>query len=195
MVKEEDLVDEISHASFTIDENPVEAIGRILADDGASNDVIEDEGGDALSVVLDPSAAEGMENILDLEVGVPLHNETTTVDDCDIEECETGYLMLNCKRQVPNCCAICLCPYDVDDAVVWSSNQACKHAFHEDCMVDWLTKMQNGTPCPCCRQEFTDLESSARPQRKYRGLPSLLIRTQSHCDSTSHYCYNRAVLF
>ena len=71
---------------------------------------------------------------------------------------ETGYLKLKTGRLVPNCCAVCLCSYDEGDKVVWSSNKDCKHAFHVDCVVGWLVKFQPETPCPCCRQEFTDLE-------------------------------------
>mmetsp|Transcript_14773 Transcript_14773/g.18608 ORF Transcript_14773/g.18608 Transcript_14773/m.18608 type:complete len:206 (-) Transcript_14773:89-706(-) len=60
---------------------------------------------------------------------------------------------------VPNCCAVCLCTYNIGDTVVWSSNYPkCRHAFHESCITEWFVKIRKGTPCPCCRQEFTDLE-------------------------------------
>jgi Ring finger domain len=80
----------------------------------------------------------------------------------DIEDGETRHLWIGntesaSRRRVHNCCAICLCQYEVGDTVVWSCRRLCKHAFHVDCMVDWLTKMRDGTPCPCCRQEFTDI--------------------------------------
>lgn len=76
------------------------------------------------------------------------------------------------ERVVPNCCAICLMPYEIDETVVWSSNPACPHAFHEDCLLDWLvhgasSSKQEGTPCPCCRQSFTDLRTF-RKERKIR---------------------------
>lgn len=81
------------------------------------------------------------------------------------------------RRRVPNCCAICLAPYEVHETVVWSCSHSpinnnntsinsnninsikngCNHAFHYDCMIDWLIKVRDGTPCPCCRREFTDL--------------------------------------
>lgn len=63
--------------------------------------------------------------------------------------------------QVMNCCAICLSSYKEHDVVVWSENESnCKHAFHQDCLLDWLCKVQQShldnvhTPCPICRQNF-----------------------------------------
>jgi hypothetical protein len=100
----------------------------------------------------------------------------TAVFDVEEDGCDAGYLVLRGgtaeqqtqqqqQRKVPNCCAICLGPYDVGEVVVWSSNAACKHAFHQECMVDWLCKMQDSTPCPCCRQEFTDLETYRKEKK------------------------------
>ena len=76
-----------------------------------------------------------------------------------------GHLKLSTEALVPNCCAICLSDYEVGDQVVWSSNQECPHAFHQECILDWLIKMQPATPCPCCRQEFADFQEMAK-QRK-----------------------------
>ncbi|OEU22518.1 hypothetical protein FRACYDRAFT_232677 [Fragilariopsis cylindrus CCMP1102] len=73
------------------------------------------------------------------------------------------------ERLVPNCCAVCLSGYKVDDHVVWSSNPDCAHAFHRDCVLGWLIKMQSEAPCPCCRQEFTDLEN-IRKERKIKWI-------------------------
>lgn len=92
--------------------------------------------------------------------------------DTTVEECESGYLMLPCLRQVPNCCAICLCPYDVAETVVWSDNKACKHAFHEECISEWLVKQHEGTSCPCCRQEFLpSIISGGAKQRAVNSAP------------------------
>ena len=89
--------------------------------------------------------------------------------DTDLEAATNGYLVLRDRdttlHTVPDCCAICLGNYEVGEKVVWSSNEDCPHAFHEECMVDWLTKMLDGTPCPCCRADFTDLEKFRRERR------------------------------
>mmetsp|Transcript_23659 Transcript_23659/g.28888 ORF Transcript_23659/g.28888 Transcript_23659/m.28888 type:complete len:211 (-) Transcript_23659:70-702(-) len=49
------------------------------------------------------------------------------------------------------CCAICLGEYDVGDSVCWSYNPECTHAFHTDCILEWLEKNKD---CPCCRNKF-----------------------------------------
>lgn len=110
-----------------------------------------------------PSVKEGIEidgsengdDVTDIELG------------SDDSMHDTGFLKLLNGTLVPNCCAICLMSYEVDDKVIWSSNPDCAHAFHEDCVVGWLVKMQPETPCPCCRQEFTDLED-VRKERKIK---------------------------
>lgn len=62
-------------------------------------------------------------------------------------------------RYFPNCCAVCLCTYEVGENVVLSANSQCHHVFHYECILQWLVKIRKGSPCPCCRQEFTDLSS------------------------------------
>jgi hypothetical protein len=86
-------------------------------------------------------------------------------DDQDGEFGGTGQLRLGNGSLVPNGCAICLTCYERDDTVVWSSNPACSHAFHRDCLVGWFVRQQPETSCPCCRQEFTDVESIRRRAR------------------------------
>eukprot|EP00549_Striatella_unipunctata_P026153 CAMPEP_0118725516 /NCGR_PEP_ID=MMETSP0800-20121206/33185_1 /TAXON_ID=210618 ORGANISM="Striatella unipunctata, Strain CCMP2910" /NCGR_SAMPLE_ID=MMETSP0800 /ASSEMBLY_ACC=CAM_ASM_000638 /LENGTH=173 /DNA_ID=CAMNT_0006634227 /DNA_START=223 /DNA_END=744 /DNA_ORIENTATION=- len=57
-------------------------------------------------------------------------------------------------KKVPNCCAICLVEYEIGDTIVWSSNSACEHMFHESCITKWLMKTMSEVKCPCCRQDF-----------------------------------------
>jgi hypothetical protein len=80
----------------------------------------------------------------------------------------------SCMRVVtPGICAICLHGFEVSHAISWSSNPACVHCFHEDCIQSWLwncyikrlamdeedddyddNRGSTKYPCPCCRQEF-----------------------------------------
>jgi hypothetical protein len=48
-------------------------------------------------------------------------------------------------------CAICLAEYKQNQKVCESSNPACTHMFHEECMVNWLMKHHR---CPICRQRY-----------------------------------------
>lgn len=57
-------------------------------------------------------------------------------------------------RLVPANCAICLSDYRVGAQVVWSSNSACEHVFHLDCIEKWIMKQREGPLCPCCRRDF-----------------------------------------
>ena len=61
-------------------------------------------------------------------------------------------------RIVPSSCAICLCPYAIDDEVSWSTKgSSCPHAFHSSCIKLWLSKKEEAL-CPCCRQQFVSVE-------------------------------------
>jgi Ring finger domain len=100
----------------------------------------------------------------DVEQGPPKENTDNS----------SGYLCLRLatglNRIVPNCCAICLGPYEVVESVVWSSNPECLHCFHEECVTNWFIKMQDGSPCPCCRQAFTNIEDE-RNKTQIRWAP------------------------
>lgn len=51
----------------------------------------------------------------------------------------------------PTKCDICLFDYEMDDEVAWSSNEECTHAFHKDCITDWLLR---NPKCPLCRRDY-----------------------------------------
>lgn len=57
-------------------------------------------------------------------------------------------------RLATGACSICISSYQVGSDVVWSSNPACEHVFHAQCIEEWLIKQREGSQCPCCRQEF-----------------------------------------
>ena len=66
------------------------------------------------------------------------------------------YLDGNHPKSVSNLCAICLEEYHEGETIVWSSNKNCQHAFHQDCLVNYLAKVkaEKEFPCPCCRRNF-----------------------------------------
>lgn len=53
-------------------------------------------------------------------------------------------------------CIICLESYKSGEAIVFSSNPECRHAFHEECLINYFIHLSSETPllCPCCRQAF-----------------------------------------
>lgn len=54
-------------------------------------------------------------------------------------------------RTVDAQCVICLGDYQAGDKVVWSALE-CQHAFHDECILPWLS---NGKKrCPMCRHWF-----------------------------------------
>jgi hypothetical protein len=77
---------------------------------------------------------------------------------CDATE-EDAHLFLrlpvkdkdNICRTVDACCSICFCDYEEGDTVVWSDLQ-CRHAFHDACILPWLSKGKKR--CPICRYWF-----------------------------------------
>jgi hypothetical protein len=57
----------------------------------------------------------------------------------------------DCCRSVDACCSICFCDYEEGDTVVWSGLE-CRHAFHDACILPWLSKGKKR--CPICRHWF-----------------------------------------
>ena len=66
------------------------------------------------------------------------------------------YQSLRSKNETQTCCEICLMDYEVGDEVCFSPNKDCTHAFHTECIADWLLK--NNT-CPVCRQDYLEVKS------------------------------------
>ena len=56
------------------------------------------------------------------------------------------------RRCVDAHCAICIGEYEAGDRVVWSGLDECKHAFHDECILPWLSKGKKR--CPVCRHWF-----------------------------------------
>lgn len=101
-----------------------------------------------------PNTKNGNEN-LKTEMNLP-SRESDDDDDLLVEIPEPGLFMNHERklRMVPNVCTICLCNYEIGSDIVWSSNLKCEHAFHLECIEEWLMNQREGPLCPCCRRDF-----------------------------------------
>jgi len=63
----------------------------------------------------------------------------------------------------PKTCAICLEKYKAGDEICWSKNKYCPHAFHLDCMTEWLMKSDD---CPMCRENYLEDSDSDSSDEK-----------------------------
>ena len=57
----------------------------------------------------------------------------------------------------PKSCCICMAKYKHGDDICWSQNERCYHAFHLECMLEWLMKHNE---CPMCRRNYLRSEVS-----------------------------------
>ncbi len=55
-------------------------------------------------------------------------------------------------------CPICLEAYKGNEELCWSKNKKCKHAFHLDCMIEWLMVHDD---CPLCRSNYLEVEEES----------------------------------
>jgi hypothetical protein len=91
----------------------------------------------------------------DLEMGTSSDPDQNAAGDelsyaspAALEICEEDFGILvdlprkHYPRAVPNICVICMEAYKPDETVVWSSNIDCSHAFHQDCILDYLVKLK-----------------------------------------------------
>merc|ERR1712038_63928 len=48
-------------------------------------------------------------------------------------------------------CSICLEEYKFGESIGWSRNSECHHAFHKECIIQWL---ETNSDCPICRKRY-----------------------------------------
>jgi hypothetical protein len=101
------------------------------------------------------------ENDDDAENPTIEHNEHNHAENCSIKKhrrkCDivvrtlARTLSANQDYAQPTTCDICLLDYEVGEEVAWSTNEGCIHAFHKECIVDWLLR---NPKCPLCRRDY-----------------------------------------
>ena len=72
---------------------------------------------------------------------VRLLDETTDINERDIEYSEINYDEKDCKE----ICPICFVEYKEGDSLIKLN---CSHIYHKKCVFDWFKKNRN---CPLCR--------------------------------------------
>ena len=102
------------------------------------------------------------------------NTDTATIQPHNEESVNNNNQQQQC-RQVPIFCSVCLSEFHLSQNICWSSNTACTHVFHSECMIQWLVALGRKhssrkrftlypterqlvgyyeLQCPCCRQEF-----------------------------------------
>ena len=59
-------------------------------------------------------------------------------------------------------CDICLVDYEAGDVVAWSKNRHCDHAFHLQCITEWLARKST---CPFCRHEYLETNDDSESEK------------------------------
>jgi hypothetical protein len=87
--------------------------------------------------------------------------ETPTRKDIDEVDLEAGVdNTVECCHPSA-CCYICLGDFDVGECIAWSSNEACIHRFHLDCILEWLHRSGTRKLAKLLRDK-QDVDSSTR---------------------------------
>jgi hypothetical protein len=107
-----------------------------------------DDKDNATSLGKESSKDDG-ESCIALEANQQTTNETEA-DAVQAEE-EEDYFGIGDVRDRGTTCDICLIDYKVGDDVAWSPNLECTHAFHKECVLDWLVRKPT---CPNCRHDY-----------------------------------------
>lgn len=122
----------------------------------------------------------------------------------DLDKNENNYLVLPRSETsdkssiVPNCCAICLDDYMVNEEVVWSplfakGESCCSHAYHLNCITEYThsNKRKAGKCplgrkilCPMCRETFFILPNQRSEDD--RELSSKYASTASVATESVH---------
>eukprot|EP00934_Nitzschia_sp_Nitz4_P007331 Nitzschia sp. Nitz4//scaffold92_size79448//67430//68589//NITZ4_005402-RA/size79448-augustus-gene-0.35-mRNA-1//-1//CDS//3329560219//7321//frame0 len=85
------------------------------------------------------------------------------------------------RRVVDTECAICVSTYEKADLLVWSGLGDCPHAFHHECILEWLCKGKKR--CPICRHWFVP-GAPIEKQRKQWELQQAASVAATPCTPT-----------
>lgn len=115
-----------------------------------------------------------------------LEKDQQDFDALETGVCEEGgsaaVLNIPGLRRTEGHCAICIAEYLPGDKVVWSPNDECRHVFHDECILSWLSKDRKD--CPCCRMPFIPEEKEEDDdKREVNASGSTTSETQASLDT------------
>ena len=102
---------------------------------------------DAIQDALSQSRREFVANILKAEKFGDKGSGDQVIDKSEISISRSD----NADTIDSDCCTICLEVFERGKEICSSYNENCTHAFHRECISEWLLKNDR---CPCCRQDF-----------------------------------------
>jgi hypothetical protein len=106
---------------------------------------------------------------------------------CDTTETEAVELWED-EEEEPEC-PICIEPFAVDEIVSYSPNKACSHAFHHECIKEWL--LRNGN-CPFCREVYLPIDEHKQLLEKEELRK--LAKARSERLATSYFCVREGLV-
>jgi len=102
----------------------------------------------------------------DIESGKAKDDESQSQSDAERMACQTAVVcnpievgpLSSCESSDSSsrqCCSICMEAFHVGESVSWSADPDCGHAFHHDCISEWLLRHKE---CPYCRCTFLPVD-------------------------------------
>ena len=123
---------------------------------------------------------EGRKRFVDKNLPVKAFTKKHEDREGDIEGGKNGTkdLETTSKEEGDDGCPVCLSGYQSGDEVSWSTNTACEHLFHKDCIHAWLLKHYD---CPMCRNTFLPEEESEEGEEEI--VPEVGTSNATSADS------------
>ena len=117
----------------------------------------------AIQDVLAQSRREFVTNVLKTETFGDKGSGDHVVDKSEISITRSD----NADTIGSDYCTICLEAFERGTEICSSYNENCIHAFHRECIFEWLLKNDG---CPCCRQDFLAFDSRRNDEDVEAGL-------------------------
>jgi hypothetical protein len=116
-----------------------------------------------------------------------LHNTEDTVQSIASEEEDVD---LEQGTVSPLECSICLEPFVTNEIVSWSTNPACSHAFHHECIKEWLLRRAG---CPFCRNAILAVDCKGTRNFTEKELQKFIDQWR-HRTLSTYFCLQEGLV-